>query len=135
MRTERVAPAVGVVGCLAVLLTMAVPYVVAPGWGSELGQYYAAGPLGAAGVAFLALVCVVVFLAGARGRTDAVTAAGIALVVGVGTLLVALSWALSVSLSTLYGFPFSWLPDHRWVVVAETAVVVLAAAGYARAVV
>jgi hypothetical protein len=135
MRTEQAAPALGIAGCLAVVVSLALPYVAVSGWGRELGRYYAAGPLGVWGLLFFALVGVVVFLAGARGRTDPTTAAGIALTLGVVSLLVALSWALSASLEPLFGYPASWITDHRWVVVVATAFVPLAAALYARSVV
>ena len=134
MRTEQAAPALGILGCLAVVVTLALPYLVSTGWGSQLGRYYAAGPIGVGAVLFFALVGVVVFLAGARGRTDATTAAGISLALGVVALLVALLWAMSVSLQPLFGFPASWITDHRWYVVAVTAIVPVAAALYARAV-
>jgi hypothetical protein len=134
MRTEQVAPALGILGCLAVVATLVSPYLVAAGWGGQLGRYYAAGPIGVGAVVFFALVGAVVFLAGARGRTDATTAAGISLALGVVAFLVALLWAVSVSLQPLFGFPAAWITDHRWYVVAATAVVPLAAALYARSV-
>jgi len=134
MRTEQAAPALGILGCLAVVVTLALPYLAASDWGAQLGQYYTAGPLGVGAVLFFALVGAVVFLAGARGRTDPTTAAGISLALGIVALLVALLWAVSVSLQPLFGFPASWIVDHRWYVVAVTAVIPLAAALYARAV-
>jgi hypothetical protein len=134
MRTEQAAPALGIAGCLAVVVTLALPYLVATGWGPQLGRYYTAGPLGVGAVLFFALVGAVVFLAGVRGRTDPTSAAGIALALGVVALLVALLWAVSVSLQPLFGFPASWIVDHRWYVVVVTAVIPAAAALYARAV-
>jgi hypothetical protein len=134
MNTERVAPIVGILGCLAVVVALALPYVAAPGWGAELGRYYAAGPLGVGAVLFFALVGIVVFLAGVRGRTDPTTAAGIALALGVVALLVALLWAVTAGLDPLFGYPASWITDHRWLVVATTAVIPVAAGAYARAV-
>jgi hypothetical protein len=134
MRTEQVAAALGTAGCVAVVVSLALPYVAASGWGTALGQYYAAGPLGVWGLVFFALVGIVVFLAGVRGRTDPTTAAGIALAIGVVALLIALVWALSASLEPLFGYPGSWITDHRWIVVAVTAVVPLAAALYTRSV-
>ena len=134
MRTEQAAPTLGIAGCLAVVVTLALPYLVATGWGAQLGRYYAAGPLGVGAVLFLALVGAVVFLAGVRGRTDRTTAAGISLALGVVALLVALLWAVSASLQPLFGFPAPWIVGHRWYVVAVTAVIPAAAAAYARAV-
>ncbi|MFB6103097.1 MAG: hypothetical protein ABEJ73_11095 [Haloplanus sp.] len=134
MRTEQVAPVLGILGCLAVVVTLALPYVLVPGWGAELAQYYTAGPLGVGAVLAFAPVTLVAFLAGVRGRTDPVTAAGIALTLGVGAFLIALSWALSAPLDPLFGFPASWITDHRWAVVGTTAIIPLAAALYARSV-
>lgn len=135
MRTEQTAAALGIAGCLAVVVSIALPYVLVSGWGAELGRYYAAGPLGVWALVFFASVGVVVFLAGVRGRTAPTTAAGIALALGVVALLVALVWALSATLDPLFGYPASWITDHRWVVLAATAVVPLAAGLYARSVV
>jgi hypothetical protein len=134
MRSEQTAPVLGILGCLAVVVVLALPYVLVPGWGRELGQYYAGGPLGVGAVLFFALVGVVVFLAGLRGRTEPTLAAGIALALGVVAFLIALSWALAAPLEPLYGFPGSWITDFRWLVVATTAIVPLAALGYARSV-
>ncbi|WP_248896763.1 DUF7548 family protein [Haloplanus halobius] len=131
---EQVAAALGIAGCLAVVVVLGLPYALFPAWGAELGQYYAAGPLGVGAALFFVLVDIVVFLAGTRGRADPTTAAGIALTLGVVALLVTLSWALSASLDPLFGFPASWITDHRWIVVALTAVVPVAAGLYTRAV-
>jgi hypothetical protein len=135
MEPERAAPAVGIVGCLAVLVTFAAPYVLAAGWAAELGRYYAAGPVGVTAVAFFALLGVVVFLAALRGRTDPDVAAGVAVVLGVGMVAIAVAWASAVSLDVVYGYPGSWITDHRWYLVSSTVVVGVAAAVYARSVV
>jgi hypothetical protein len=134
MRTEQAAPALGILGCLAVVATLVLPFALYPDWGSALAQYYTSGPLGVGAVIALSLVGVVVFLAGARGRTDPTTAAGIALPLGVVALAVALSWALTAPLDPLFGFPASWITDLRWIVVVATALTAAAAALYARAV-
>jgi hypothetical protein len=131
MRTEQAAPALGILGCLAVVATLALPFVLYPDWGSALAQYYTSGPLGVGAVLAFALVGVVVFLAGARGRTDPMIAAGIALPLGVVALAVALSWALAAPLDPLFGFPASWITDFRWLVVAATALTAAAGALYA----
>jgi hypothetical protein len=134
MRTERVGPAVGVAGCVATVVALALPYLRFPGWGAELWQYYTGGTLGVGGAFFVAPICLVVFLAGVRGRTDQTTAAGIALSLAVVATLLALSWALSASLDPLYGFPASWITDLAWVVVGATALMTVGAGLYARAV-
>jgi len=134
MRTEQAAPAVGIAGCVAVVALLALPFVLFPDWGTELAQYYTGGPLGVGAVLAFALVGIVVFLAGARGRTDASTAAGIALPLGIVAFLIAVSWAVGTTLDPLFGFPSAWISDHRWYVTAVTAVIPAAAALYARAV-
>jgi hypothetical protein len=135
MNVADVAPRVGVVGCLAVLIALAAPYPLVTDAGTGLSVYYRAGPTGAGVVGFLALLAIVVFLAGARGRTDPPTAAGIAIVVGATMVLLAALWALAVPPEIPFGFPAEWMGWHRWAVVALTAVVPAAGAAYARAVV
>jgi hypothetical protein len=135
MRTEQAAPALGIAGCLAVVVVLAFPFALFPDWGTELGRYYTSGPLGVGTVLALALVGIVVFLAGTRGRTDPTTAAGIAVALGAVALVVALSWAVVAPLDPLFGFPAFWITELRWVVVAVTGVVPLAALLYARSVV
>ena len=132
MRTEQAAPALGIAGCLAVVAALALPFALFPDWGTELAQYYTSGPLGVGAVLAFALVGIVVFLAGARGRTDAAAAAGVAVALGVVAFLVALSWAFTAPLDPLFGFPASWIDDLRWVVLGATAVVAAAAGVYAR---
>ena len=132
MNAEEAAPVAGIAGCLAVVLAMAAPYLLVSDPGTGLSVYYRAGPTGAGIVAFLALLAVVVFLAGVRGRTDPPTAAGVALVLGVGMVLLALLWAFAVPPEIVFGFPAEWMDWHRWAVVALTAVVPAAGALYAR---
>jgi hypothetical protein len=134
MDPEEVAPLVGAAGCVAVLLAMAAPYVLIEETGTGLPQYYGAGAVGGGVVAFLALLAIVALLAGARGRTDPPTAAGIALVVGAAMVLLALGWALAVPPDFVFSFPAAWMGWHRWAVVALTATVPAAAGAYARAV-
>ncbi|GAB3321970.1 hypothetical protein EI982_18110 [Haloplanus rallus] len=134
MRTEQAAPVLGIVGCLAVVVALALPVALFPDWGTELGRYYTSGPLGVGAVLASVLVGGVVFLAGARGRTDPTTAAGIAVPLGVVAFVIALWWAVAAPLDPLFGFPASWITDLRWVVVVSTALTATAAAFYARAV-
>jgi hypothetical protein len=128
----KVAAGVGIGGCVAVLLVLAAPYALVAGSGPGLGVYYGSGTVGAGVVGFLALLQVVVLLAGTRGRTDPPTAAGIALVLGVAMVLLAAAWALAVPPELVFSFPADWLGWHRWAVVAAAAVVPLASAVYAR---
>jgi hypothetical protein len=134
MRTEQAAPALGVVGCVATVVALVLPYLRYPSWGTELWAYYTAGVLGLAAAFYLVPVCLVALLAGVRGRADPTTAAGIALTLAVVTLVVVGSWGVSAPLEPLYGFPASWIDDHRWVVLGTTALVVVGSGLYARSV-
>jgi hypothetical protein len=134
MEVEDVAPLVGSVACAACVAALVAPFVLLTDPGTELGLYYAAGPAGGTAVGFLAPVAVVVFLAGRRGRTDPVTAAGLTLVLGLGMVGLAASWALAVDPELVFSFPVAWMGSHRWVVVGFSAVVPISAAAYARAV-
>lgn len=130
------APTAGIAGCLATLLALAAPYVLISEPGTGLSVYYASGPVGAGGVGFLAVLLVVVFLSGKRGRTAPDTVAGVALVASLGLLALALLWALAVDPDNVLSFPADaeWMTSHRWVVLGFAAVVPLSAAAYARAV-
>lgn len=137
MRLDRVAPLVGVVACVALLLVLGAPYALISDSDAGVTAYYAAGPVGAWGLAFLALVSVIVFLAGRRGRTDPALAAGISLAVGLVMLALAAWWAASVDSNLVFSFPpgAAWISNHRWAVVAVAALVPASAGAYARAVV
>jgi hypothetical protein len=134
MEVEDVAPLIGSVACGAVVAALVAPLVLLPEVGTELSVYYAAGPAGGTVLGFLAPIAVVIFLAGRRGRTDPVTAAGLTLVLGLGMLGLALAWALAVDPELVFNFSAAWMGSHRWAVVGLTAVVPAAAGVYARAV-
>lgn len=135
MDTARVAPWVGVAVSVATLIALAAPYVLVSDSGTGLDVYYTAGLFGAGGVAFLALVAVVAFLAGERGGADPEVAAGVSLVVGLAMLGLAVAWALAVPTEVVYSFPAAWMDSHRWVVVVVVGLVPASAAVYARTVV
>jgi hypothetical protein len=134
MDVEDVAPLVGSLACGAVVAALVAPFVLVSNPGTELGLYYASGPAGGTVLGFLAPIAVVVFLAGRRGRTDPVTAAGLTLVLGLGMLGLAASWAFAVDPELVFNFSAAWMGYHRWVVVGLTAFVPLSAGAYARAV-
>ncbi|WP_129115069.1 DUF7548 family protein [Halegenticoccus tardaugens] len=135
MDTEEVASTAGVVACLILLAAVVVPYGVLTAPAHRIGEYYASGPVGANVLAFLALVGAVVFLAGRNGRTEPDLAAGIALVLGLSAFGLATLWALSVEQAVIFSFPAAdaWIESHRWVTVAASAFVALAAVVYSRA--
>lgn len=120
----RLAPLVGIVGCLAVLAALVAPYLTADG---AVGTYYGSGVVNPLVGGLLALVTIIVLAAGREGRTDPGLAAGAGLVFGLFVLLIALSWGLTVRLDTV-ALP-RW---HRWATVALAAVTPLASLWYAR---
>jgi hypothetical protein len=132
MDVARSAARVGVVGCLATLVAMGAPYALIAEPGTGLPIYYGAGPLGAGAVAFLAVIQPIIFLSGTRGRADPETVAGMALVVGLAMLGIAVLWALSVPDELVLSFPAAWMGWHRWAVVATTALVPVASGVYTR---
>ena len=134
MNVEDVAPLVGSVACAAVVAALVAPVVLIADAGTELGVYYAFGPAGATVIGALAPLTVVVFLAGARGRTDPETAAGLTLVLGVGMFVLTALWAFAVDADVVFSFTAAWMGSHRWVVLGLTALVPASAAVYTRAV-
>lgn len=126
----------GIAGCVATLLALAAPYALIGEPGTGLSVYYASGPVGVGGVAFLAVLLVVVFLSGKEGRSAPDTVAGVALVGSLGLLALALLWALAVNPDNVFSFPADaeWMTSHRWIVLACAGVVPLSAAAYAKAV-
>ncbi|MFB6251113.1 MAG: hypothetical protein ABEI27_05410 [Halobellus sp.] len=133
---DSLAPKVGALAALLLASIVFVPAVVISAPGSGVAEYYAAGPIGVSIVGVLALIDVVVFLAGGQERSDPVTLAGFALVAGLAMLLFSLLWAFSIDATLLFSFPaeYAWIQDHRWVVVTGTAIVAVAAGGFARGV-
>jgi len=127
------APRLGAIACLLLAGVVFVPALFVSAPGNAVAAYYASGPLGVSVVGVLALVSVVVFLAGAQGRSDPQTLAGVVVVSGVSMVLFSVLWAVSLDPTLLFSFPseYAWIGSHRWVVVAGAALATLAAGGYA----
>ncbi|PSP86615.1 hypothetical protein BRC83_00110 [Halobacteriales archaeon QS_1_68_17] len=123
----RLAPSVGIVGCLAVLATLAAPYVLAAD-SAAVGTYYGTGAVNPLVDGLFALVLLIVFAAGREGRTDPGYAAGMGLVFGLFMIGVALAWALTVRVDAVLVSE-----SHRWVLVAVAALPAVASAWYVRA--
>jgi hypothetical protein len=138
MNVEEVAPYVGVAACVVLLAVFAAPYLLVTGLENQstLTLYYGAGPVGGNAVGFFTLLAIVVFLAGRRGRTEPDVAAGIALVLGVAAVLLAVLWAVSIDETVLLSFPSSaaWIEFHPWAVVTVAAAIPAVAGVYARSV-
>lgn len=133
---SRLSSAAAAVAALLAVVVF-VPLAVVSGAGPTLSAYYAAGPFGLTAVGLLALVAVVVFLSVSQPHTDELLLSGAALVVAVGTLLLALVWIATLDPTVLFSFPaeYAWIENHRWVVLAGTVALSAVAALQARAVV
>jgi len=136
MTLADVAPTAGIAACVGLLAALAAPFLLIDAPGTGLAVYYSSGTLGVGGVAFLAVLLVVVFLSGKQRRRSADTVAGVAVVAALGLLALAAAWALAVDVRNLYSFPASagWIVYHRWLVLALAALVPASAGAYARAV-
>ena len=131
MNGLRTGPTVGIVGCVAYLLVLVVPYLIVETT-SAVGAYYGAGDLSPAVAAVFALLTIIVLAAGREGRTDPSLAAGAALVLGVFIVGLSLLWATTVPTSLVLGLTESTLIEHhRWVVVAAAVPIPLGAVWFA----
>ena len=136
MDSDQVAPYLGAVGCLLVVIVASAPFAVIDEQSQLVASYYAAGPLGLTGVIFLGVLGVVIFLSSVRGRADAALVAGIMLVVGVAMLLLSVLWAVSLDpeLTERFLAAYPWMAYHSWSTVGLSGLVAAASGLYAAAV-
>jgi len=129
----RIAPLVGIVGCLAVAALLAVPYVlVRESPGTSVATYYGTGAINPLFAGILALVLVIVLAAGREERTDPVLAAGVGLSLGLFLVGLRTLWAVTVPVEVVVGMDApAVLSSHRWAMVASAAVVPVANAWWA----
>jgi len=131
MNGLRTGPTVGIVGCVAYLLALLVPYGIVETT-SAVGAYYNAGALSPAAPAVFALLAIIVLAAGREGRTDPGIAAGAGLVLGLVIVGLSFLWATTVPESLVLGLTESTLIEqHRWAVVAAAAPIPAGAAWFA----
>lgn len=117
--------------CFAVVVLVLLPYLLVDS--TAVATYYDAGPVGPPVLALLAGVAGVALLAAARDRSDPATVAGVALVVGLATTALALTWALAVAPDVVGGLgEAALLESHRWVLVGACGVMAVASAVYSR---
>jgi hypothetical protein len=124
MEGTRVAPLVGIVGCLAVLVALAAPAVALE---EGVGGYYGSGSVTPLAAGLLALVTVVVLAAGREERTDPGFAAGVAVVFGLAIVAILGLWAATVRLDAV-----AIDPNHRWATLAVALLVPAGAGWFAR---
>jgi hypothetical protein len=131
MNGLRTGPTVGIVGCVAYLLVLVVPYLIVETT-SAVGAYYGAGALSPAITAVFALLAIILLAAGREGRTDPSLAAGAGLVLGVFIVGLSLLWATTVPTSLVLGLTESTLIEqHRWAVVVAALPIPLGAVWFA----
>ncbi|MFB6140371.1 MAG: hypothetical protein ABEJ26_08050 [Halosimplex sp.] len=134
MRQTRLAPLVGAVGCVLVLVALAAPYLLvrtAPA--SAVGAYYAEGALNPLVAGAFALVTAIVLAAGRDERTDPPLAAGIGIALGAFVVVVTAVWAVTVPEQTLYDMDApAIITYHRWATVAVSLVAPAASLWWSR---
>lgn len=132
MNQLRLAPTVGIVGCVLYLVSLAAPYLLVESQGA-VGAYYDAGALTPLIPAVLALVSIIVVAAGREGRSDPALAAGAGIVLGLFILGLTLAWAVTVPESLVLGLTErSVMQYHRWLSVALAVPILLSAVWFAR---
>ncbi|WP_436932144.1 DUF7548 family protein [Halosimplex halobium] len=134
MKQTRLAPLVGVVGCLLVLVSLAAPYLLvrtAPG--SAVGTYYAEGALNPLVAGIFALVAAIVLAAGRDERTDPPLAAGVGIAFGLFATVVIAVWAVTVPEQVLFDMDApAIITYHRWASVAVSLLIPVASLWWSR---
>ena len=129
----RLAPTVGIVGCVLYLISLAVPYLLVES-PSAVGAYYGSGALSPTIPGVLAFVAIIVLAAGREGRSDPSIAAGAGLVMGLFVVGLSLAWALTVPTSLVLGLTESTLIEHhRYLTVLVAVPIPVGSAWFARA--
>lgn len=123
----RIAPLVGIVGCLAVLLALAAPYVLVENAGG-VGTYYGSGAINPLLAGLFAMVTLIALAAGREGRSDPALSVGVALVLGVAIVAVTVAWALTARVDVV-----AIDTAHRWLVAGVSVLVPAGSAWFARA--
>lgn len=132
MDGTRVAPLVGIAGCLVTLLALVAPYLALDA--GAVGTYYGTGAINPLVGGLFCTVTIIVFAAGQRKRTDPATAAGVALVFGLLVAGISLVWAVTVPVGVVFQLSApSIIEFHRWVLVAVSIVIPASGLWYARA--
>lgn len=129
MSHERFPPIIGIVACLAVLITIVVPYLVVPPEGTS--AYYSVTIVGPLVVGLIAVLAIIAFGAGLTAYFSPVLIAGATLIFGLVMVLSTVYWAVSVPPSLVMELSRSEeLRYHRWVLVLFTLVVPISGIWY-----
>lgn len=132
MDDVRLAPMVGIIASVSVMLVLAVPYVLlSPG---SVSTYYTTGAFNPLFAGLFALVCMVVFAAGRSHRSDPALAAGVCLVFGLFIAGFSILWALTVPDHLVFSYQTSATFEyHRYVLILVGLAVPVCAAWYTHA--
>ncbi|MFC7133668.1 MULTISPECIES: DUF7548 family protein [Salinibaculum] len=125
MDDVNLAPLVGILGCVGVIVALLYPYVAADG---SVATYYGSGLVNPLVAGLLALVTIIVLAAGREARTDPGIAAGAGLVFGLFIFLMTLGWGMTTRLDAV---AISEL--HRWVVPLLALLIPVGSLWYSRA--
>jgi hypothetical protein len=108
MERTRLAPTVGIVACLLLVVMLVVPYLLirTP---RIAATYYGSGPINPLFAGLWAVVALLAFAAGRQDRTDPVLAAATALAFGAFALAFCVLWLLSNPQDVILGLDLS--PD------------------------
>lgn len=135
MEGRRLAPLVGIVGSVALLVLLALPslLITTPG---AVASYYTA-PLDPLFAGLFALVAVIVLAAGREERSDPAVAAGAALVLGLFVVLIVGLWVAGGPADVVLGLeeegPVRLLQYHPLVTLVVALSLPASAAWYSRA--
>ncbi|WP_436927087.1 DUF7548 family protein [Halosimplex amylolyticum] len=134
MKQTRLAPLVGVVGCVLVLVSLAVPYgLVRTAPASAVGTYYGEGVLNPLVGGIFALVTAIVLAAGRDERTDPPLAAGVGIALGGFTFVVTALWAATVPQQVVFDMDApAIITYHRWASAAVALVIPTASLWWSR---
>lgn len=134
MEGRRLAPLVGIVGSVALLVLLALPYALITTPGAVAGYYTA--PLDPLFAGLFALVAVIVLAAGREERSDPAVAAGAALVLGVFVVLIVGLWVAGAPADVVLGLeeegPVRLLRYHPAVTLAVSLALPASAGWYSR---
>lgn len=132
MEHDRAAPLFGILGCVLTVAAVLAPYVVVTQEDQPVvSQYYELGVITPLALAVLALVGIIAFAAGLKGRTDPSVVAGLLVGLGVFSLFVATHWALAVPETVGQSAETAdFLAFHRWTVPTTTGLIMFSAIWY-----
>jgi hypothetical protein len=132
----RTPASVGAASAVVYALATLVPAVAGDVPGGALETYYSQfGVVGPPYVAVLALVAVVVLLAGRQGRASADVVAGVAIVVGFMVAVLTAMWAFGGAMELVGSLSeAAWLEYHPWVLLASALGLLVGAVWFADAI-